>query len=479
MDQPDVLEVWIGKFRNWPPFVFLRKHRSGLLYLLFAAVALVECLFYSYKVPYAQVPDEITHYQLMEEEFGTTGYVDNMISGVYYPGSYYLLPGNPAAKVDREAAAGVADSRFSKDLQLSLHPKLTALRHLPAGIGFYLGAWLDLPMVTCAAMAELFSILFFVGMGYLTLRTAPVKKEIFAFCMLIPETLQQCASINYDAVVIPCSLFLFAYILKLYNMENPVRWRNLAVVALVTFVLVVVKLPYSLIVLTIFIIPAKHYRLMIGKRFELAGWIRRFWVVPLVLGLAAVGGGIYLMRDNSIVKTAIADFLYFREFLALLKNTLKTLGFYRVTQMVGMFGWLDSQVSGLFLVIFFMMMIYLNACRAETLNRELTVPRRGWLLLVAVVIVVAIEIALQEWTYQYLSWDRTVGIEQFCEYILFTSQVLGVQGRYWIPALPIFLVAVSGANPREHRKGYWIVQICFYAFSFYYVMSILNERYWL
>ncbi len=470
--------AFITKIRNSRVFSFIRNHRTKLVYLIFLITAMVVGFFYAFKLPFGQIPDELTHYQLMEEEFGTNGYVDEMISSIYLPGSFHTLPRNSDVKVDKTLMENVSTVRFSPDLRLSFHPRLTILRHLPAGIGFYSGVILGLPVLTCTYLAEVLSVIFFAGIGYLTLRTTPVKKEIFAFCLLIPETLQQCASISYDAVVIPCSLLLFAYILKLYNRKEKTKWRNVWIVALLSFVLLVVKPPYALLGLTILIIPVEQFHLKIGKKLEIASLIRKFRYMAVLCVLMLAGIGLYLFRDQPIIKTVIADLLYFPDFLRLLKNTFQALGLYHITQMVGVFGWLDSQVSNMFLIVFFMMMMYLNSCRTEKPDRELTIIHRGWLILIAVGTVIAIEIGLQEWTYEYLGLDCTASIETFCEYILRTPQILGVQGRYWIPCLPVFLVAVSGKNPRKYKKSFHFTQIVYYLYSFFYVMHVLNNRYW-
>ena len=458
---------------------FAGIHRTKILYALFAFLLLVEGLFYAFMLPFGQVPDEIDHYYMMEQEFGANGYVDNL-SSVIYSGAHFLsLPFHSDVKVDQAAAAGIAGVRFNPDLKLTFHPRITLLRHLPGAIGFYLGVLLNLPMLTCTYLAEIFSVLFFAGMGYLILRTAPVKKEIFAFCLLIPVVLQQCSSVNYDAVMIPCSFLLFAYILKLYKMSSPIQWRHIFVVALLSLVLLVTKPPYVLIALTLLMIPSDRFSLKLGKRFELAGWIRRRWYIVVLLALAGVVGFLFLTRNSSLTKTVLSDLLHPFKFLVLLKNTLSTFAYIHTVQMVGVFGWLDSSVSEIYVLIFFMLLVYLNAGNNEAPSLELNPVRRGWILLLSAGIVLGILIALQDYSYGYFGWDKTAGISAFGNYISAYPSIVGIQGRYYIPCLPMVSVALSGATVRKSKKLFYTSQIIFYTLTFLYVMKLLTERYWI
>lgn len=458
--------------------IWEQKNRT-ILYIVFIIAALIQGIAYSFLLPFGQVPDEPAHYDLIEKEFGTEGYAGELINGVWHPGGYSNLPRNSTAKVNPEEVASVSSSHFSKPLSLtSFHPTFRIFRHLPAGLGFYLGIALGLPMLTCTYLAEIFAVLFYVGIGFLVLKVAPVKKEIFAFCLLIPECLQQCASVSYDAVLIPVSMLLFAYILNLYNREELIHWKQVCLVAVMTFVIFVSKAPYALIALTVFIIPSERFELKIGQKIEIAHLIRKYriWILPAMVALC--GLGVYLMRDNPQIKTAIADVLSLPDFLKLLKRTFTQYGFDRITQLVGVFGWLDSQVTAGFVLLFAGMMVWLNTNRTESPKRELSFGRRIWMILVAAFAAWICEVAIQEYTYKFLSYDASVGIDQYREYIRNLDSILGFQGRYWIPVLPVVLVGLSGKTTRKGTPGYYLIQVAYYAYAFVTVVQILRYRYW-
>ena len=68
--------------------------RSAVVYIAFIILSLIQGIVYSFKLPFAQVPDELTHYENMETAFGTSGYTSELLSRLYYPAKLNTLPGN-------------------------------------------------------------------------------------------------------------------------------------------------------------------------------------------------------------------------------------------------------------------------------------------------------------------------------------------------------------------------------------------------
>ena len=451
--------------------------RPGWLYGLFVLILLAEGIFFAVRIPFGQIPDEITHYQLMESEFGTAGYVDQMIRDVFVPGHYDRIQTQPGVKVDRKAEEEIRERRFSPELSLSFRPGLGVVRHLPAGMGFYTGVLLNAPILVCALMAEICSVLFFAGMGLLTLKTAPVRKEIFAFCFLMPMTLQQCASVSYDAVLLPCSFFLFAYVLKLVFGETPVGWKQLAVVALLAGVILLIKPPYALLSLSMLMIPAERYSLPLGKKLRLEKIVFRYRFALLGLVAAVVGAGLFLFRNSPLVKTILADLLDLPAFLGLVVRTAAADGMNYVLQLVGNFGWLDSRVSDFYVVCFFLMSVLVLLGSLGRKSWQLSWKRRLFLALLSVGTVLMIFVALQEYTVGVLGWDRTAGLEAFRRYVRDCPRIQGIQGRYLLPVLPLCMMMLSVEKPVVNRKVLWVLLIGFCVFSFVHVAGVLNLRY--
>ena len=459
--------------------LFFSKHGVKLLYFLFALLLLVEGFTFSKIVPFGQTPDEIAHYEMIEQEFGTSGYVDEMSYVLWYMGGYGGLPRSEQAKVNTEVAEKISGVKFTEPLSITdFKPGIRIVRHLPAGVGFYIGIALGLPIADCARLAEILTVLFFVVMSFLTVWIAPVKKEIFALTILLPTYLQQCSSVNYDSVLLPCSMFLFAYILKLYYSEDKVRWRHVALLLVISFVILVTKPPYILILLSMFIIPLDHYELKIGKKFELAGFVKRFRWFFVAGGAAMVVLLFYVGRNNPDIKTILSDITSPIRFAMLLKRTFLEYFLTHIRHMVGVFGWLDSGVSEACVVIVFIFTLYIIIFKGEDTDLKLDIKKRLILLISAFGVFMLIEIALQSWTYLHLGFDRDVDLATYRRYMREIPHIMGIQGRYWLPCVPITLVALSGNRKRKYVWLYYAVQLVFYVGLFAYVIGVLYNRYW-
>lgn len=462
---------------------FLSRNRNKITIVLFVIFTSVMCTVFSFMIPFGQTPDEPAHYQMIEQEFGTTGYYDEICEKLWVGGGYYHLPFNIEGKVADCVDPSTSQVHFDKELSITdFHLSPLALRHLPMGIGFYLGIALDLPIIVCTHLAEIFAIVFYIVMGCLTIRIVPIKKEIFAFCLLIPETIHQCSSVNYDAILIPCCIFLFAYILHLFYREENIKWKNMAIIALVTIVIALIKVPYITIAMTLFLIPVSHYELRIGrkdgKNIEIASFVRKFWYVAVIVAILLVCVCIYLGRENSLIKTLMSDILELPSFLKFLYRTYEDRIYAHLQQMVGVFGWVDSWVSNQYIILFFGMMVYLNVGITEHVDNRLSFKRRIALLVFVTISLVLIEIAMQSWNYVYYGWDTTVGLEQYRQYVVASDVNTGVQGRYFIPLLPMILVALSGTIERKRTAKYILIQILFYSLTAIRLYSILKIRYW-
>ena len=446
---------------------------------IFILIALFEGLIYAFLFPCAQIPDEYNHYMAIENSFGTTGYAKEMKKILYKKAGYGSLIGNLEKRVDREKSEKYSSRKFSQPFKLSnFHPNIGVLKYLPAGLGFYLGIMLGLPILTCTHLAEIFATLFFVFIGALTIKLTPVKKDMFMFCMLIPMTLQQCSSVNYDSVLIPLCFLLFAFILNLRFREKKIGWKDIIICLVLTGIIAVIKVPYIFILGALLIIPHDRFDLKIGGKFEVAGFIRRFWYIFIILACIMVVLVGFVGRNNENVKTIIANVLEFSRFKTVMTNTYKAMGPHHITGIVGLFSWHEISVSMGFVLLFFIVMTYMNTDLRENVIKYISGLGRAWLLILSIIMILLVYIAMQTWTYKTMGLDLAGDVTAFRSYLSNIETIQGVQGRYFIPVLPMILAALSGTRKAKNRIVYYTVQYGFYAFSFLNVVYHIYVRFW-
>lgn len=450
----------------------------------FVLLAVLSGVTYSVIIPVGQVPDEYTHLRMMEEEFGTTGYAVFVEETFYQEMDLYSIQRAPDQKIDKDAYKEAAKIRFdsSLDLQLtSFHPSVTVIRHLPAGIGFYLGVALHLPVLWCLHLAEWFAILFYVVMGWYALRYMPVCKELLCMSMLLPMCVQQYASFNYDAVLFPICFVLIAYILHLRFEKEKVTWFDVVAVLFMMGCLALIKIPYVVIGAMVLIIPLDKMDLPIGKKIKVQVIVKRYRIPLLLLVLGGGFAGIYILRNSANIKIFVAAFLEFPRTCVLFINTLKEWTPLYIRSFFGGFGWLDCFISAKYMVVIAAMLL-LMLCTGQGKSEDkqshvLKLYEKTVILLCMTAIVMLIFIAMISWSVTLAELDANVNLAVYRTYLYKVTQMLGVQGRYFLP------IAIMALLPFAPKKKVAKEQVClaeciYYIVTYLYTTDILVMRYW-
>ncbi len=446
--------------------------------IVFVIVALIEGVFFSFVFPFGQTPDEITHYGYISDEYGLNKYIEEITIHLWQDGGYGTMVGNSDVKVDRSHLEEIKSIKFTETLKpADFNINYKMVRHLPCAIGLIIGIILHLSIIHCTYLAEIFSLLFYLIIGYITIRIVPIKKDIFMFCLLIPMTIQQCTSVNYDSVLIPCSFLLFSYILYLLYRDEKVLWKDLIIVVLLTFVIGTIKPPYVLLTGTILIIPHDKWQLRLFK-FEISKLVYKYRIIAMIISAFALVFLLYVGRHNPYIKTIFVNIICFSDYANLLKGTLHSMGYGHLSGVVGTFGWLETSLSGAFVIAFYMIMTYLNTNTVEDIKDKLGKKSRIYLLIIAVILTLVIYLIFQTWSYGFLGYDKLASVESYKEYLTSLSYILGIQGRYFIPILPVFLISLSGKTRRISEKFYYIIQIVYYLVFFAESATVIYNRYW-
>lgn len=124
---------------------------------------------------------------------------------------------------------------------------VAVIKHLPATIGIYIGIIFGLPAFWVLQLGELFALLFYSYICYKALQIMPIKKNMMAWFMIFPMALQQAASINYDAVLIPLCYLFISYMLYLKYEKTYIELRDIIGIILIWGIITYIKIPYILL----------------------------------------------------------------------------------------------------------------------------------------------------------------------------------------------------------------------------------------
>ena len=442
---------------------------------IFLIWALIGGLMVSVLVPSAQVPDEYAHLLMMQEELGLKGYAENA-NDVYLSNinSGKIMTRN-GEKQDVEQYIEKSKEKFSNNLHITIRPSIKIVRHFAANIGFLLCLLINLPIFWCLQISEIFALIFYILLGYYVIKLMPVKKELLAVIMLLPMSLQQAGSLNYDATLIPVCCLYIAYVVHLLYSEEKIGWKKLGFILLLLSVIAIIKPPYALLFIVLFIIPVKQYNLKI-KEINLVQNAYRFRWLILALFCIAVLAGVYLLQNNVYVLEVVASVVKLPKYLLIMLRTLRSLFTFYVVSAIGSFGWLDCRVDIWYIAFTVILCIILTQVDEKKESR-FNIKRLLICIVCFIMIFNLIYISMEVWTAIINNWTVENNLSAWLECIDKINIIEGVQGRYLIPIIPIIGMLIPAIKKIRKESACFMINV-YAVISILHVVLILIKRYW-
>jgi uncharacterized membrane protein len=403
-------------------------------------------------MPPFQTPDEDSHffraYQVSERRFtprmvGGWGGGRVPASTIRVYETFHPLAFTPQRQTSWDA--------FAPYLDAPLAPKVREPRpfpgsayysfvpYLPQALGIAVARVLGCGPLTILYASRLANLAFAVLLLHLTLRITPIFRLVFGAVALIPVTVQQLASSSPDASTIGVALLFTAVLFRLAVVRGQVAGRGLTVALLgLAAWLTLCKFPYATLALLYLAVPLAR----------LGGW-RRYLLVgaglaAVTLSLTAVMAGLKKYTPDRImgpgsqasiqaqVAGIRADPLGFAQVCA---ATVAEHGQIWYDQL-GYLGWLDTKVNPLAMHALLVLLVLLGlGDHADPLFPDWRLKTAAWCAagLCTLVILLCCYVA-----------GCAVG----------APLIIGPQGRYWVPVLPLLLLPLSNrvVRVRAHPR---------------------------
>ncbi|MDL2324928.1 DUF2142 domain-containing protein [Ruminococcaceae bacterium OttesenSCG-928-A16] len=314
-------------------------------------------------------------------------------------------------------------------------------------LGVLLARLLGLNQVWLLLLGRFANLLLFAFVGSRAIKRMPFAKPLL-FCVgLLPMCLQLAASFCYDTYVLALAFYFTATVLDYTYNKKTMGIKQMVWLGLLAAFIAPAKTVYLVLVAMVFIIPLTQYK---NKRF---GWLARGGIVAaalLVWGIfnimvVGVVTGSPVPTDAELASGigANGDSLYFftiRYILGHIPQTIKLLLLTLWQQgplwLQGLIGGrlgeiiaINIEINWLF-VIGMLVVVLLAALPDETDTTLLRTPHRWLFVAIALSVTGLFVLACITWTP-----------------INYTS-IFGIQGRYFLPVLPLVLLAMRGKNLR-------------------------------
>lgn len=327
----------------------------------------------------------------------------------------------------------------------SIFPRAETRVYYPMAIGFYLGRLLDTGFADMVALAKLGNLLCYIAIVFWAIKKAKGYGMVVAAIGLLPNNIFIASALSYDALVTSC--LLLAYVLVLNEILTPdekIKPGN-ALLMLVAFVVGCLSKPnYIIMALMLLFLPAKKFQnKWAAAVFKVAVTMLAFFMLYNIFFPTPVAGGDYQLVSNaaysgdkrSVGTSTMGQIAY------ILGNPL-TYTKVLLTEMFGMlFGYLG--IGGPLRSVPFVGYAYLGTAPFFV----------NWILILLGIFAALFATVKQKMSkgFNGLSHLMNFGVSAIVftsMYISYTAvgsdQILGVQGRYFIPLFLPFLSCFLG-----------------------------------
>lgn len=321
--------------------------------------------------------------------------------------------------------------------------------------GVVLARILNLGPVALFYFGRFGSIIFFVVCALGAYKIAPVFKNAIVATSLLPMTLHLAASYSYDSGIIGLSMLLIACILRAMYGQDRLRGRDLVPIAVLAAAVAPCKIVYSVIILLVLFIPAHRFPsrksafMFKGGVFAVAACSLVAFRLLSVSELASSAATVQ-MRGDEVGHFYSVGQLLSQPAMAL-KLFLRTLdtygGYYVFTMLGGSLAWLQENLEApvLLMVVYAVVgVLCMQAVAPDAMHGRGLFRGACTALFCLCVAGVMLSMCIGH------TFDTELVIR-------------GVQGRYFLPVLPLLLIALRSNTLVVRWKNPTVLLISSYA----------------
>jgi len=459
--------LWIGRSISWNRW-YSESYRSIVMFLLVAMlslyfittmivwsgekqlhriyfpIALVMGMVFMMMLPAYQVPDEVTHagtaYRISNSILGVENSNDSKLKMRYDDAVSPELTRN----VTREQREQAWNKLFKKAEDTRIvevdFPFLNtySIQYVVPALGLSAGRAGGLSTATILLFGRLFNLVFFVSCITLAIKIIPFGKYILFTIGLLPITIQQGMSFSYDVLLISCSFLYIAEVF--YLMENGISrfsWKEKMHLALLiaSFIplMLIKQHAYTPMALLLLLIPAANSKIDLRNVLR---WIFRLIIIgTLVVAVAVIWLHYHPLEEPTNTFALSGKQMYTVQHIlnhpvksiSVFGNTLiYTSAFYIMSGLGSQLGWLDIPTNMLATLFFMPLLLVVMNIDSNQMNKLNTGSYKAVYLLVSLL------------CFGFIMFGMWIGWTE-----VDSTTIQGVQGRYFIPFLPILLILLS------------------------------------
>jgi len=324
----------------------------------------------------------------------------------------------------KEKLALKLDKETTEQFAVGGSAPYSPLNYIPQLIGVIIGKILNLNPLIIAYLGRTTNFISYILIIYIAIKLLPKEKwkDIYIVIATLPMCMNLAMSLSPDAVIISLTLLLIAYIMNIKFSRKIIGLKEIVIISLLTMIVAICKLVYVLFVLLMLLIPK--------DKFKNSKTRYLYFVLVTIITLGGCIAWKALTSDDIAISIHVNEM---EQILFALSDPIRTINTFLNTAsayssefvfpMIG--GWNTNRV----IVVGFIIFMFISMFGKYNKNIEddkLKFETKDKIL----VSIISFIVILLVFAGLYVGW--TVATDTMVE---------GIQGRYFIPLLPILLIA--------------------------------------
>lgn len=410
---------------------------------VFLITALFCGLFYMFLFTPFSVPDEGIHIgssykysnALMGYEFEHNG-VDYVREGDFAKVPLYRTPNADTYRYVSENLFKLSDS--NKMIEHKLPYAGNVCQYLFSTLGVTVARMFNLGYLPMLMLGRLFNFAFFITLLYFSIKRIPFGKATLAIIALMPITMSLAISFSYDSVINALAIFFISTVLYIAYSKQKIKWWDILFLCLSAGLLVASKAGiYIFICLMVFIIPIKRFNNKMNYFSAISLVLISCAVFMIVFNLMNIinvsttpntveSMDIYTAPKETYSISSI--FTSPGNFVKIFVDTINSKSEFYIFSLLGYrLGWININIP-IYISLIIGCLLLLSSFRLESEEQFIKNRTKFLFFIICAAVFCMFVIVAYTWTPQG------------------DAIIEGVQGRYFIPILPVFLLIFRNNN---------------------------------
>lgn len=301
---------------------------------------------------------------------------------------------------------------------------LTPISYIPQVIGVFIGRVLQLSPMIILYLGRLTNLLAYIALVFMAIKIIPSEKwkMIIMMIALFPMSMNLAATVSPDTVILGTTLLAISYAMHLKFETKEITYKHIILLGILCMIPTVCKIVYFPLCLLVLLLPHEKFE---SKTKRILSWLMIFAIVfiPYVVLNKIVSLGDYeiAIRTNMTEQILFTLSSIPRDFITLINTIYVEFSDY-FFEMIG--GWNTIQILSIVLFIMLLIAMY----KTEENEKKLTFTKTDKVICWIIFIIEVLGVVAA----MYLGWTQAQ-----------QTVVEGVQGRYFLPIIPLICILLS------------------------------------